>query len=85
MSSKSDDLRNDKFSHTAGIAERRVKHSNSMLSCVLDIDLIRSNTEASDNDQVLGLPKYAGGKFRFGTYANNVDVSVIDKPNILRG
>jgi uncharacterized protein YegP (UPF0339 family) len=56
-----------------------------MLSCVLDIDLIRSNTEASDDDQILGLPKHAGGKFRFGTYANNVDISVIDKPNILRG
>jgi len=80
LPSKSYDFRNNKLSYTAGVAEWGVEHSDSMLSCVLDIDLICSNTKASNNDQTFGFSKHPSSKFRLRAYANDVNITVIDKP-----
>ena len=50
LSGQGDDFCNDEFGHTAGVAERRVEHSDSMLGSVAKVDLIGSDTEAPDDN-----------------------------------
>lgn len=73
---QSDDFSNDKFRNATGIAERRVEDCNSMLGCILQIDLIGPNAEATNHNEVLGRPQYLGRQFGFGTDPDNMDISV---------
>lgn len=74
LSSKGNDLSNDKLGNTARVAEWRIEDSNSMLRCILRVNLICANAKATDYYQVLGLPEHPSCKLRLRPYADNVDI-----------
>lgn len=45
---------NDKLRNTAGVCKWRVEDSNTTTSSVTEVNLVGSDTEASDDEQVLG-------------------------------
>jgi hypothetical protein len=42
---------------------------------VLEVDLVRADAEAADDNQVLGFGEDAGSELRFGTDAEDVDIT----------
>ena len=49
-----------------------------MFASVFKIDLIRADTEASDDNKVLGFGKDSGSELRFGPNTNDMDVASRD-------
>lgn len=76
LASKANDLANDQLGDTAGVAERRVEDGNTMLGGILEVDLVGTNTEASDHDQVLGLLEDSCGELGLGADADHMNVTV---------
>jgi hypothetical protein len=70
-----DDLANDELSDRARVREGRVEDADSMRRGVLEIDLVRADAEASDDNQVLGFGEDAGSKLSFGTDTEDVDIT----------
>lgn len=70
-----DDLANDKFRHAAGVAEGGVEDGDAVLGRILEVDLVRADAEAADDDDVLGFAQDSGCEFSFGPDADYVDVS----------
>lgn len=54
LSCQGDDFGNDQFRHTAGVGKWRVKDSNPTAGSVAEVNLVGSDTEASNDDQILG-------------------------------
>ena len=76
LSRQADDLANDEFSDTSRVAERRVEDSDAMLACIIQVDLIRPNAKTPDHDQISSFRQDSGSKFRLGSDANDMDVTV---------
>lgn len=49
-----DDLGDDQLRNTARVGERRVEDGNTATSSIGKIDLVGADTEASDDEEVLG-------------------------------
>ena len=75
MTGENDNLSNDQFGDTAGVAEGRVEDSNSIVGSKLQVDLVSSNAKAADDDQVLRFLEDSCGELSFRTNANDVDIS----------
>jgi hypothetical protein len=69
-----DDLANDEFGDRARVRKGRVEDADSMRGGVLEIDLVRADAEAADDNQVLGFGEDAGSELGFGTDAEDVDI-----------
>lgn len=69
-----DDLADDQFGDTARVAEGGVEDAYSVLGGVLQVDLVRADTEASDHDEVAGGRKDTGSQLRLGANANYMDI-----------
>lgn len=54
LSCEGDDFGNDQLGNTAGVGKGRVEDGNSTASSVVEVDLVGSDTEASDDNQILG-------------------------------
>jgi hypothetical protein len=55
LSCKGNNLCDDQLGNTAGVAEGRVEDRNTVVGGILEVDLVGTDAEAADNDQVLGL------------------------------
>ena len=57
-------LSNHHLSYTSGVCEWRVENSNAVLGGIFEVDLVRSDTETSNNNEILGFLQDFCGKFR---------------------
>jgi len=55
LSRKGNDFSDNQLRNTARVAEGRVEDGNTVVGSILEVDLIGTDAEAPDNDQVLGL------------------------------
>lgn len=65
LTGENNNLSNDQFGDTAGVAEGRVEDSNSIISSKLQIDLVCSNAKAADDDKVLRFLEDSCGELCF--------------------
>lgn len=63
LTSQSNDLPNDQFRDAARVTEGRVEHCNAIVGGALEVDLVRSDAEAADDDEVFGFLQHARRKF----------------------
>ena len=70
-----DDLANDELGDRTRVREGRVEDADSMRRGVLEIDLVRADAEAANDNQVLGFGEDAGSKLSFGTDTEDVDIT----------
>lgn len=54
LSCQGDDFGNDQLRNTAGVGKWRVEDSNSTSGSVVEVDLVGSDAEASNDNQILG-------------------------------
>jgi hypothetical protein len=64
LTSQSDDLCDDQLSHTAGVGERGIEDGNALLGRVIKINLVRPDTEATYDEEVLRLAEDILGELR---------------------
>lgn len=69
------DLRNNQLRDATRVAERRVEHGDSIVRSILEVDLVRADAEAADDNEVFGFSENARRELRFGTDADDMDVS----------
>lgn len=62
LAGEHDDLTNDQLGNTAGVAEGGVEDRNTVVSGILKVDLVSTNTEATNDNEVLGLLQDARGE-----------------------
>lgn len=74
LAGKANDLANDQLGNTAGVAERRVEDSNTLFGGILEVDLVGTNAEATDHNQVLSLLEDPRGELGLGTDTNHMNV-----------
>ena len=74
LAGEGDDLSNHQLSNRAGVGERRVENGNTMLSSIVKINLVGTNAEAADNEQVLSFPENIGSKLGLGADANDMNI-----------
>ena len=79
LTSKADDLRDDQLGDTAGVAERRVEDGNTVLSGILEVDLVGTDAEAADHNQVLGLLEDSCGELGLGADTNHMHVTAQER------
>lgn len=75
LASKANDLANDQLGDTAGVAERRVEDGNTVFGGILEIDLVGTNAETSDHDQVLGLLEDSRRELGLGADTDHMNVT----------
>lgn len=76
LTSEGDDFGNDELGDTAGVGEGRVEDGDTMAGSVIEVDLVGTDTEAADDEQVLGLTEDLLGELRLGTDTDDLDFSV---------
>ena len=84
LTSQCNDLGDDQLRNTAGVAEGRVEDGDTVVCGILQVDLIRPNTEAADDDEIAGLFQDARGELGLGTDANHVDITVEQLGQLLK-
>ena len=55
LASENNHFTDDQLGNTAGVTEGRVEDGNTLIGSILEIDLVGTDTEATDDDEVLGL------------------------------
>jgi hypothetical protein len=60
---------------TSSATEGRVEHGDALLRCRLKVDLVCSNAEAADDDQVLGLLQHPLGELRLRADADDMHIA----------
>lgn len=76
LTSEGDDFGNDKLGDTAGVGEGGVEDGDTMAGSEIEVDLVGTDTEAANNEQVLGLAEDLFGELGLGTNTNDLDVTV---------
>lgn len=76
LTGKGDDLGNDKLSDTARVGEGGVEDGDTILGGKLEVDLVGTNTEAADDEEVCGLTEDLLGELCLGSDTNDLDVAV---------
>lgn len=75
LSRQRNDFRDDEFGNRARVGERRVEDGDTCVGGILEVDLVGTNTEATDDNEVLGLPQNASSELSLGTNTDDVDIS----------
>lgn len=75
LTSKANDLGNDQLGDTAGVAERRVEDGNTVFGGILEVNLVGSDAEAADHNQVLSLLEDPRGELSLGADTNHMNVT----------
>jgi len=73
LTSEGDDFGNDELGDTAGVGEGGVEDGDTIAGSVIEVDLVGTDTEAADDEQVLGLTEDLLGELRLGTDADDLD------------
>ena len=58
LSTQCNNLTDHQLGHTPRITKRTVEHRNSLLGSILQVNLIRADTETSNTNQILGMFQY---------------------------
>lgn len=74
LSRQRDNLADDQLSNTAGVAEWRVENRNAVVSGILQVDLVRSDAETADGDEILGFGENARAELCLGPDADDMHV-----------
>lgn len=77
LSSQGDNFGNDQFRNTARVCEWGVENGNTTASGISEVDLVGSDTEASDDEQVLGLAQNLLAQLCLGADTDNMDLASI--------
>lgn len=77
LSGQGDDFGNDQFRNTARVCEWGVENSNTTTGSISEVDLVGSDTEASDDEQVLGLAQNFLAQLCLGADTDNMDLTSI--------
>lgn len=75
LSSKSNDLRNNQLCHTARIGEGGVEDCDTLFGGIIEIDLVGTDAEATDDNQILRLAEDLFAKLGLGSDADDMNVS----------
>ena len=70
-----DDLGKHELGHTTRVGKRRVEHGNALPRRKIKIDLVRSDAEAADDEQVLGLAEDSFAELGLGPDSYDVHLS----------
>lgn len=62
MAGENDHFTDDQLGNTAGVTEGGVEDGNTLIGSILKIDLVGTDTEATDDDEVLGLLQNTGSE-----------------------
>lgn len=76
LTGKSYNFSYNQFGNTPRIAERRVEDRNAMFGCVLEVNLVCSNTETTDDNEVSGFLQDASTQLRLGADSNHMYISI---------
>lgn len=76
LSCKHDDLADHQFSNAARVAEWRVKDGDTLVSSILQVNLIGPNTETANDNKILCFLQNPLGKLGLGADADDMDVSI---------
>lgn len=79
LTSKADDLANDELSDTARVGKGGVENGDTMAGGVIEINLVGTDAEAADDQQVLGLAEDLLAQSGLGANADDVNVAVEKK------
>lgn len=77
MAGQAYNLSNNEFCNAARVCEWRVKDSNAMSCGIIEVNLICSDTEATDNDEIFCLAENFLGKFSLRSYPKYMYISAI--------
>lgn len=77
LAGQGDDFSNDKFRNTSRVCERGVENCNTVSRGIFEIDLVCSDAEAADDNQVLGFPKNRLRELCFRSNTDNMDVTIL--------
>lgn len=75
LASEDDNLANDELGHTPRVGEGGVEDRDTMVSSVIEVDLVGTDAEAADHLEVLGLAKDFVGELGFRANADDVDIT----------
>ena len=64
LASQSNDLCDDQLGDTARVTERRIENSNTMIGSILEVNLIRSDTETTNSYKIASLFQHTSGQLR---------------------
>lgn len=71
-----DDLSDNQLRNGARVAERRVEDGNTVFGGIIEIDLVGSDTEAADHDEVLSLTENPLGELGLRADTDSMDITV---------
>lgn len=77
LPSQGNDLSNHQLSNTSRITEWRVEDNDSVLCSVVEVNLVGTDTEASNSKQVLCLLEDLLRQFCLGADTNDMDISAL--------
>lgn len=75
LTGEGDDLGNDELGYTAGVGEGGVEDGDTMAGSEVEVDLVGTNAEATNDKEVLGLTKDTLGQLGLGADADDVDIA----------
>ena len=74
LSGQQDDLSNDQLGHRSRVGEGRVEDGDALGGSMLEIDLVGTDTETSNDAQLLGSIQNLLGQLCLGADTNTVDI-----------
>jgi hypothetical protein len=77
LTGKHDHFTNDQLGNTARVAEGGVEDGNTLVGGILEVDLVGTDTEATDDDKVLRFLQDSCGELRLRANTNDVDIPAI--------
>lgn len=77
LAGQHDHLTNDQLGNTARVAEGGVEDGNTLVSGILEVDLVGTDTEATDDDKVLCFLQDSCGELGLGANTDDVDITAI--------
>nr|POE56575.1 hypothetical protein CFP56_33547 [Quercus suber] len=84
LAGEGDDLPDHHLRDGARVAEGRVEHGDAVCGSIFEVDLVRTDAEAADDDQVLGVLEDAVGEMCLGADADDVHVPDLLDQLVLR-
>lgn len=75
LSRKEHDLSNDQLSDRAGVGEGRIEDSDTLLRSILEVDLIRADTEAPNDTELFGSIEDLLGDLGLGADTDTMDIT----------
>jgi hypothetical protein len=76
LTGKGDNLGNDKLSDTARVGEGGVEDGDTILGGKLEVDLVGTDTEAADDEEVCSLTEDLLSELCLGTDTNDLNVAI---------